>query len=312
MIRTVLGMGTATMDVVLQCGSLPKADGFEILENEMVLSGGSCANMLVTLARLGIKTKQIAKIGDDSFGRIFREDLLRDGVDDSLLMTVPGGKTMHTYIIAASNGEHTIFSNMGDCIMNLKPEEITPAMLDGIDLFYTDMFPAKPAIAMAKLCAGKNIPVIFCLQCPVEIMHKIGVQKEEILEMLTLADLFISGRSGYLSLTDTADYHEALHILYEKYPNKWGMICTAGEHGAVWLDKDEKIIAQPYEIVPVDTTGAGDCFLGGLIYSYFVNGRTKQHSMDFASAAAAIKCLQPGPRIKADVKMINEFMAGRA
>ena len=140
------------MDVVLQCDSLPRADEFEIIRNEQVMSGGSCANMLVTLAKLGANARQIAKIGDDSFGRTFREDLIQTGVDVSLLMTVPGGQTMHTYVIAAGNGEHTIFSNMGDCIMNLKAEEIDPAMLEGVDLFYTDMFPSRPAIAMARLC----------------------------------------------------------------------------------------------------------------------------------------------------------------
>jgi sugar/nucleoside kinase (ribokinase family) len=312
MIKTVLGLGTATMDVVLQCDNLPAADEFEIIRNEQIVSGGSCANMLVTLAQLGVKAKQIAKIGNDSLGRIFREELLQAGVDDSLLMTIPQGQTMHTYIIVAANGEHTIFANMGDCIMNLQAEEITAAMLEGVDLFYTDIFPAQPAIAMAKLCAAKNIPVVFCLQCPAEIMGKIGVKKGEIEEMLSLTDLFISGRSGYASLVDTENYEAALSLLYKKSPTPWGMICTAGDNGAIWLDKDGEIRARPYEIVPADTTGAGDCFLGGLIYSYFVKGQTRQQAMDFASATAAIKCMQPGPRIKADARMIHEFMAGRA
>jgi len=299
------------MDVVLQCDRLPEADQFEIIKNEQILPGGSCANMLVALAKLGVNARQVAKIGDDSFGRIFREGLIKDGIEDSLLITVPNGKTMHTYIIAANNGEHTIFANMGDCLMNLQAEEIAPYMLEGVDLFYTDMFPAKPAIAMARLCAERNIPVVFCLECPTDIMNKIGVETEELFEMLSLAELFVSGRDGYHSLTNTPDYEEAMNILYQKYPVKKGMICTAGDCGAVWLDKDSKVTAQPYRIVPVDTTGAGDCFLGGLIYSYYVNGQTRQQSMDFASATAAIKCTQSGPRIKADVKMINEFMAGR-
>ena len=312
MIKTILGLGTATMDVVLQCDSLPKADQFEIIRNEQVLSGGSCANMLVTLAKLGANARQIAKIGDDSFGRIFREDLIQAGVDVSLLMTVPGGQTMHTYIIAAGNGEHTIFANMGDCIMNLKAEEIVPAMLEGVDLFYTDMFPSRPAIAMAKLCKEKNIPVVFCLQCPVFFMNKIGVTIDDILEMITLADLFVSGRYGYNDLTNIADYEKAMEALYEKYPTPWGMICTAGENGAMWIDKEGIIVAEPYTIIPVDTTGAGDCFLGGLLYSRFVIGETKQQAMNFASATAAIKCTQPGPRIDAGVEMIREFMNSRA
>ena len=82
MIKTVLGLGTATMDIVLQCAGLPKADGFEVIKKEQLYSGGSCANMLVTLAKLGVNARQIAKIGDDSLGKTFREDLIKDGVDE--------------------------------------------------------------------------------------------------------------------------------------------------------------------------------------------------------------------------------------
>ncbi len=312
MIRTVLGLGTAAMDVVLQCDSLPTADEFALIGSEQLLSGGSCANMLVTLAKLGLNARQIAKIGDDSFGQIYRKDLVNDGVDDRLLITVPAGQTMHTYIFAAANGEHTILANMGDCIMNLQAEEIRPEMLEGVDLFYTDMFPSPPAIALARLCRESSIPVIFCLQCPPEFMNSIGVTDGEILEMLSLTDLFIAGRSSYYSLTGIPDYEEAMAALYHKYPLELGMICTAGDDGAAWLDNTEIINTKPFEIVPVDTTGAGDSFLGGLIYSYFASGQTKQKAMDFASAAAAIKCTQLGPRIKADVKMIEDFMSGRS
>lgn len=312
MIRTVLGLGTATMDVVLQCDSLPAVDGFSVIHSEQVLSGGSCANMLVTLAKLGLNARQIAKIGDDRLGRAFRQDLIKDGVDDSLLITVPDGQTMHTYIFAAANGEHTILANMGDCIMNLRVEELTPEMLEGVDLFYTDMFPSQPAIALARLCRESSIPVIFCLQCPPEFMNKIGVSNEEILEMLSLADLFIAGRSSYYSLTRVPDYEEALVTLHQKYPLELGMICTAGDDGAVWLDQTGLVKGNPYAIVPVDTTGAGDSFLGGLIYSYFASGQTKQKAMDFASATAAIKCTQLGPRIRADANMIHDFMTGRS
>ena len=310
MIKTVLGLGTATMDVVLQCDSLPTADEFALIGSEQLLSGGSCANMLVTLARLGLNARQIAKIGDDRLGRAFRQDLMQDGVDDSLLITVPDGQTMHTYIFAAANGEHTILANMGDCIMNLRAEELTPEMLEGVDLFYTDMFPSQPAIALARVCRESSIPVIFCLQCPPEFMNKIGVSNEEIQEMLSLADLFIAGRSSYYGLTSIMDYEEAMTTLYQKYPSELGMICTAGDDGAVWLDRAGLTYTKPYDIVPVDTTGAGDSFLGGLIYSYFAGGQTKQKAMDFASATAAIKCTQLGPRIRADANMIHDFMTG--
>ncbi len=298
MVTTVLGLGTATMDVVLQCDYLPKADEFEIIKNQQVMSGGSCGNMLVTLAKLGVHAKQLAKIGDDSFGLIYRADMVEAGVDDSLLLEVRNGRTMHTYIMAAGNGEHCIFANMGDCILHLQPEEITSEMLAGVDLFYTDMFPGPAALAAAKLCKIKHIPIIFCLQCPAVIMEKIGVDDAQLMEMIGLADLIVAGRGAYESLFDKVDYRQVMEKLLAENQLLLGAVCTAGESGAFWLTKEQTYYAKAYQVEAVDTTGAGDCFLGGLIYSYFDQGKQRQTALDFAAATAAIKCTQFGPRIK--------------
>ena len=308
MIKTVLGMGTAAMDTVLQCQTLPKADAFEILQGEQLLSGGSCANMLVTLAQLGMHAKQIAKIGDDMYGQRFRQELVADGVDDSLLMTNLGGSTLHTYILAAADGQHCIFANMGNSLMHLLPEEIKPEMLNGVDLFYTDLFPCRAAKRMAELCEERNIPVIVCLQCPPDIMERIQVSKAEILEMISRADLFISGRDGYMQLTGESDYQKAVQLLYQEYPLANGMVCTAGGDGSVWMSENGLLTAGTYEVQAVDTTGAGDCFLGGLIYDYYHKGKSRQEAMDFASAIAAIKCTQLGPRIRSTEQDVLALM----
>lgn len=61
----VLGLGTAAMDIVLQCEELPREDGFAFIYNEQLIPGGSCANVLVALTKLGVKTSLIAQMGDD-------------------------------------------------------------------------------------------------------------------------------------------------------------------------------------------------------------------------------------------------------
>ena len=56
MIKKVLGMGASAMDTVISCPFLPKEDGFQVVEHEEILPGGSCANMLVALNALGTKS----------------------------------------------------------------------------------------------------------------------------------------------------------------------------------------------------------------------------------------------------------------
>jgi len=304
---SVLGCGTATVDVLLACDYLPGPDQFEMIRSRKVVPGGSCANMLVTLARLGARAGQLARIGDDSYGRLFCRDLQEMSVDTSRLITVPGGSTMHTYIFATGSGEHAIYADMGDTIMSLTPDELPGDVLEGTDLFYADLFPAPPAIHLAGLCREKGIPVVFNLQCPVPIMEKIGVSRGEILEMLSLADLFISGREGYRSLTGTGDPREAVAVLLKSVDPALGFVCTAGEEGAVWLADGQWEHCPSYPVEIRDTTGAGDSFLGALIWSYMACGESRREALKFASAAAALKCTQEGPRLQGGITGIRDL-----
>ena len=84
--------------------------------------------------------------------------------------------------------------------------------------------------------------------------------------MMRLCTVFVSGRDGYYELTGEQDYLKAMKMVWEKYQVKEGVICTAGDEGAAWYDGKEYRVPA-HKIDPVDTTGAGDCFLGGLLYA---------------------------------------------
>ena len=306
--KKILGMGTAAMDTLMGIEKLPRSDAFELLRSEQLVPGGSCANMLVTYAALGGESKQLAKIGDDRFGQAFRETLEEDGVDVSLLKVKSGGTTLHTYVMAAENGEHCIFANIGDCLMQLEPEEITENMLDGIDLFYGDLFPCRAAIRMAELAKKKKIPVAICLQCPPDFMAGVGVSLADIEEILSYADLIISGRDGYFQLTKETETIAATQALYQIYQPRHGCVCTAGSEGAVWVTADQVLRAKAYAVQSIDSTGAGDAFFGGLLYSYFHQEESRQQALDFASALGAMKCTVWGPRIKTTPQKVREFI----
>jgi ribokinase len=296
------------MDTVMFCPALPGNDGFQMIKSEQVLPGGSCANMLTTLASLGAESRLIAKIGDDELGRLFRRTLAQDGVDGSLLITKPGGTTLHTYVLAADNGQHCIMINMGDSLMALKPEELDTSMLDGAAAFYSDLFPGEAAVYAAGLCRERNIPVIICMECPPSFMEMTGVSRDSMLEALSLADLIISGREGYQQLAGVNDYRQALAAVYQRFTPRLGAICTAGDEGAVWQDSEEILRQAAYSITPVDSTGAGDSFLGALIYSYFIDGNDIAATLKFAAAVGAMKCLRLGPRMKTSPQEVEDFI----
>lgn len=305
--KKVLSLGAIAMDIVLNSADLPKDDGFALIEDEQLLPGGSASNVSVSAASLGMDAYQTGKIGDDKYGQEFLRTLTEDGVDSQYIIRKEGGTTLHTYIITAPGGRHCIFANKGDCVNTLKMDELPDGLMDEMDIFYTDMFSPDAALALASRATEQGKPVLYNMQCVPSFMEQCGTSIEDIEKMMRLCTVFVSGRDGYRELTGLDDIKEAMKAVWEKYQVPEGVICTAGDQGAVWYD-GEYCQVQAYPVEPVDTTGAGDCFLGGLLYAYFDQKMEPRDALCFANASAAVKCMQAGPRSRAGVEQIRCFM----
>ena len=180
--------------------------------------------------------------------------------------------------------------------------------MDGIDIFYNDMFSPKAAIWLAEKALEQGKPVIYNMQCVPSFMETCGTSREEIEKMMELCTVFISGRAGYEEMTGETDPYKAMRMIQDKYHVKKGVILTAGGEGAYWYDGEHEYHAPAYEVEPVDTTGAGDCFIGGLLYSYFGEEKDEVYALKFANATAAVKCTIAGPRSRATVQDVLHLM----
>ena len=308
MIVDVLGMGAVAMDLILRCEDLPGDDGFAFVHKEEWLPGGSCSNVLVTLASMGARCAAAAQVGDDSYGDAVRADLLRHGISTEHLLTRNGSTTLHTFVAVARNGARSIFANLGDAFLNLPDSRVGREMLHETRVFYTDMFAAKAALKLARLCREMGIPVVFNLECSPSFMESCRVSRDDLEEMLSLCHLFCAGREGLRGLTPFEDEREAAACLCDRYTPPGGVVATLGEKGAFWAGMGESISVPAFAVAPIDTTGAGDAFAGGLIYARLLQVRDIGPSLAFANACGAVKCLQPGPRLKATREQIEAFM----
>jgi sugar/nucleoside kinase (ribokinase family) len=181
-------------------------------------------------------------------------------------------------------------------------------MLHETRVFYTDMFAAKAALKLARLCREMGIPVVFNLECSPSFMESCRVSRDELEEMLSLCHLFCAGREGLRGLTPFEDEREAAACLCDRYTPPGGVVATLGEKGAFWAGMGESISVPAFAVAPIDTTGAGDAFAGGLIYARLLQVRDIGPSLAFANACGAVKCLQPGPRLNATREQIEAFM----
>ncbi len=306
--KIVIGQGAAAVDIVIQCRALPREDSFGRIYKERVTSGGSGANVLVTVAQLGAAAALVAKLGEDEFGRQFRRELSADGVSSQYLQVKPGGATMHTYVFVAEHGQRSILVNRGDSFHTLAAEEVADRILDDAAVFYTDGCPGGVAVKLAKAARARSIPVFVQMECLPSFMLPNFCSAGQIDELLSYADIICCGRDVYCELAAADDYLSAMRNTCEKYRPAFGVVCTAGAEGAIWYSRQDTLYCAAYAIDPVDTTGAGDSFCGGLIYSYFLQTAGKKESLAFASACAAMKCLSPGPRLRVSEAMVKDFM----
>lgn len=304
----VLGLGTAAMDVVLNCQDLPKEDGFAFIHNESLVPGGSCSNVLTALSGLGTSTGLLAKMGDDHYGSNFVADLLHNGVDTRYVLTKEGGTSLHTFITVGKDGKKAIFANIGDSLLSLEADEVDAMMLDGVSVFYTDLLPSAPALKLARECKKRGVSVVFDLEVAPDFMALCGSSRKQLEEMITLADIFISFSQGVVELSGENDPEAAARSLYNQYRPTKGVIVTLGERGALWVHDEGEIFSPGYRVKAVDSTGAGDAFAAGLIHSFFCKEKVKEDAMAFSCACAAVKCTQPGPRLKAGESEIFRFI----
>lgn len=306
----VVGIGFAAMDLFLNTEDLPKEDGFSFIHEERLLPGGSCANAMAAVSRIGGSAALIAKVGDDHYGKFFIRDLEQAGVSSIFVFTKPGGTTLHNYIAVTRNGAKAIFSNLGNSLLSLSEDEVGTDILHGVKVYYNEMIPAKPALKLARNCSALGVPIVFNLQVGLGLMKLCGVSRPEIEEMLTICDLFISNQHFILELAGKHDCTEAVSHLYEIYHPALGIVATMGQKGALFHNCKESLFVPSLHIRAVDTTGAGDSFSGGLLYAKFIKRLSIKKSLEFATGCAALKCTQPGPRLNADEAEIRRLIEG--
>jgi sugar/nucleoside kinase (ribokinase family) len=197
--------------------------------------------------------------------------------------------------------------NMGDVASSLRSDETDISYLKEAEIFYTDLFPKEPAIAGLKAAKLAGKKTVFNMQTGLETMESLGISKDDILETLQYVDVFAPCRSGLYAITETSDLIECCEFL-RKYC-KGILLFTLGKKGAVAFDQQDAVYqVKSIDIDAIDTTGAGDSFIGGFIYSFLLQKESLNTAMEFATACAAYTCTGLGARFSPTLELVREFI----
>lgn len=303
----IIGLGSVAIDNIGKVDALPKEDGFCMVTEQQALDGGSCANVMTQVARLGAPAALVARIGDDDNGRKIRKGLEHYNVNTSWLMTKQGGTSLTTQIFVDPKGAKTIVLYMGDSLMSVELSDLDLSLLDHCKVLYTDLFPPRTAVAAARAAKGKGKPVVFNMQVGWPLMQAFGTDRDLMREMLKYTDVFAPCRSGAFELAGVDKPLDCIRKLRAEFDFKGIFILTLGEEGSL-IEQDGKLTEIPvYHVDGVDTTGAGDSYIGAFMYAYYCAGFDLGTAGRFAAASAALTCTRIGARSTPTLQEVNAF-----
>ncbi|HSY60094.1 MAG TPA: carbohydrate kinase family protein [Terriglobales bacterium] len=306
----VVGIGSCTVDYF---AIVPRLLGPEEKINATrmeIHAGGVTANNLTQVARLGTSTGWLGLIGDDEAGRIIQKAFTDDGMDLSGIEVVKGEMSSLTWIPVDVQGERCIymFPNVTGKITCFQVDNRFAPHIKGAKHFHTEasQLPIVPVKQAMKLAKQANVRVIFDLDVSPSFFAQanLGTQ-EELVASLKLVDVLKPCKAAAREMTGEADYAKIASKLLDLGPTV--VAVTMGPEGCLIATREKMVHVPGFKIKPVDTTGAGDAFMGGLSYG-LLQGWDPQRVGLFANACAALCCLKVGARAMSKLGEVVAFI----
>jgi ribokinase len=280
--------GGINMDVVATAERHPKVGETVAGQAVLYFPGGKGANQAVAAAKLGAQVALIGRIGRDAFGADLKTFLAAQGIDLSLLRETTEAHT-GTAIITVANADNTIVAISG-----------ANALVDPADVAATALAKGDVAVSQFEI----PLPVIAAFFRRARTAGATTILNpapalEFDAELLDLVDILILNESELGSLTktelrDSDDHTRFIEATRSLQTGKDKIICvTLGRRGMLALVGGESLIIAGRTVSAVDTTGAGDCFVGA-VAAQLAGGKSIGDALAYANIAASISVQRMG------------------
>ena len=279
--------GSINMDVVATADRHPRVGETVAGREVLYFPGGKGANQAVAASRLGAKTTLIGRLGKDSFGAELRTFLGAQGID---LGSVRDADThTGTAIITVAASDNTIVVIPGSNAL-VGADDVADVPLAKGDVAVSQFEIPLPTITAFFRRARKAGVVTVLNPAPAQKMSR---------ELLAVVDILVLNETelGFLAGSELSDSDEAARIIdvaRKLQARADQSICvTLGKRGVLALAGGEEIAVPGRAVTAVDTTGAGDCFVGALA-AQLADGAPVRAALAFANAAASISVQRMG------------------
>ena len=277
--KKILGIGSALVDILTQIpneqilkelnlpkGSMTYVDAptsvkigeqLAYLGNQMA-SGGSAANTMSGLAKLGIEAGFLSKIGKDEVGQFFEKQMNDSHVQPLMLKSdTPSGRVQ---ALVTADGERTFATCLG-AAAEMCADDIKPELFDGWDIFYVEGYlVANPTMLRKAIETAKAQGMTIAID--LASYNVVEESREFLLELVNnYVDIVFANEQEAKALTGL-EPEAALHYIAERCDIA---VVKIGAKGAYIQRGNETATIPPMNADVVDTTGAGDMWAAGFL-----------------------------------------------
>ena len=293
-------IGSTVMDVVSYIDKVPVAGETRAASGFHIACGGKGANQAIAASKLGADILMVTAVGDDLFGTESIENFKRNNVDTRYVNVIKDMANGVATILVESSGQNRILLCKG-ANDHLTPELILQA---GEDLKKCDLIvlqleiPLESVYAAINFASENKIPVL---------LNPAPAVKELSIDMACKCDFFVPNETELGILTNmpvetVENIKDAAKLLLSK--GLKNVIVTMGSRGSLWLSENVEEHVPTRKVEAVDSTGAGDSFIGCFI-EHYVKTKDILTSMKRASQYAALSVTKKGTQDSYAYK--NEF-----
>jgi ribokinase len=273
--------GSVNMDLVAYVATAPRRGETVSGREFRTVPGGKGANQAVAAARAGGAVTMIGAVGADAFGGELRAALDGAGVDTAGLRTAPGASgTAHIVVDDDGGNSIVVVPGANGTVTGLAPGDDERIAAAGTLLLQLEL-PMDGVVAAAEAARGHGVRTVLT---PAPARPLPG-------RLLAATDLLVPNEHEAAALTGRSDPHQAAAALLEQVPE---VVVTLGGAGSLYAARGrEPVVVPALAVRAVDTTAAGDTFVGALCVAY-AEGRPMPAALAWAAAAAALAVQRPG------------------
>lgn len=280
--------GSSNMDLVTRVERMPVAGETILGKSFKTVFGGKGANQAVIAAKLGADVSMIAKVGRDAFGEEYLKNFRAVGIRTDYIAvseTLPTGIAAITVddesrnsiiVVAGANGEITV-----DDIESARPA------IESADVALSQLEIPFPSVKRSfEIARGANVPTILNPAPAADLDPALY----RLCDFFCPNEIEAAMMSG-VTVHNAEDAAHAARVFLDRGAKS--VLMTLGSQGSFYTDGKEEIFVPAKKVNAVDTTGAGDCFLGAFS-AFYGGGDEIRVAIEKATAAASYSVTRPG------------------